>query len=167
VGLTEDELRDFVATSYGRIVAGLTLLCGSPGAAQDAVDEALARAWERSRSSTIESLPAWITTVATRVALGTLRRRQAERRAVERLLSQPRPSAVPAEVAAVDVRRALAALPARQREATVLRYYFDLDIEAIATALGVSSGTVKTSLFRARASLAATLDISEAVGNAN
>jgi len=43
----------------------MTLVCGSMPAAEDAVQEALARAWERSeRGQDIGSLPAWVTTVA-------------------------------------------------------------------------------------------------------
>jgi RNA polymerase sigma factor (sigma-70 family) len=67
----------------------------------------------------------------------------------------------PAEAGAVedriDVVAALAALPRRQREVTVLRYYLGLDVAEIAHALELNPGTVKTSLFRAREKLAATL----------
>ncbi|MGH2695773.1 MAG: sigma-70 family RNA polymerase sigma factor, partial [Actinomycetota bacterium] len=57
----------------------------------------------------------------------------------------------------LDVRRALHRLPARQREATVLRFYLGLDVEEVARAMGVSAGTVKTSLHRARGALARSL----------
>ena len=57
----------------------------------------------------------------------------------------------------VDVERALGTLPRREREVTVLRYYLDLDVAAIATTLRVSDGTVKTLLHRARRHLAAAL----------
>jgi RNA polymerase sigma factor (sigma-70 family) len=57
----------------------------------------------------------------------------------------------------IDVRRALAALPRRQREATVLRYYLGLDVAEVAAALDVTEGTAKTTLFRARQALAAAL----------
>ena len=55
---------------------------------------------------------------------------------------------------AVDVRRALKALPRRQRETAVLRYYLDLSTEEIAEAMGTSEGTVKSLLSKARAHLA-------------
>lgn len=57
----------------------------------------------------------------------------------------------------VDVQRAIARLPRRQREATVLRYFLGLDVREIATALGLSEGTIKTTLFRARQALARAL----------
>ena len=56
-----------------------------------------------------------------------------------------------------EVLAAIRALPARQREALVLRYYADLSEEEIARAMGISRGTVKSTLSRAVAALARTL----------
>jgi RNA polymerase sigma factor (sigma-70 family) len=53
----------------------------------------------------------------------------------------------------VDVERALAELPRRQREATVLRYYLGMDVKEIATAMQIREGTAKTTLHRARLAL--------------
>jgi RNA polymerase sigma-70 factor (ECF subfamily) len=55
------------------------------------------------------------------------------------------------------VTAALAGLPRRQREVTVLRYYLGMNVAETASALGVGEGTVKTSLHRARIALAAAL----------
>ncbi len=49
------------------------------------------------------------------------------------------------------------ALPRGQREATVLRYYLDLDVAEVAMALRVGEGTAKTTLHRARRALATAL----------
>jgi RNA polymerase sigma factor (sigma-70 family) len=67
-----------------------------------------------------------------------------------------------------DIERALRSLPRRQREATVLRYYLGMEISEIAGAMGVSAGTVKTQLFRARRALATALgeDDEEGVNDA-
>jgi RNA polymerase sigma factor (sigma-70 family) len=54
-----------------------------------------------------------------------------------------------------DVRTVLATLPERQRLVLFLRYYADLDYDAIATALGISSGTVGATLHAAHAALRA------------
>jgi RNA polymerase sigma factor (sigma-70 family) len=54
----------------------------------------------------------------------------------------------------MDLRRAVAALPRRQREATVLRYYLGLDVREIARVMGTPDGTTKSLLARARAALA-------------
>jgi RNA polymerase sigma-70 factor, ECF subfamily len=48
-------------------------------------------------------------------------------------------------------------LPRRQREVVVLHYFLDLAVDDIAAQLNVTSGTVKTSLHRARAALATVL----------
>jgi RNA polymerase sigma factor (sigma-70 family) len=53
-----------------------------------------------------------------------------------------------------EVIAALRALPARQREAVVLRYYLGLTEDQAAQAMNVSRGTVKSATSRGRAALA-------------
>ena len=156
----EERIEEFVSGEYRQVVATVELVCGSLAGAEDAVQEALARAWEHeARGYDIRSLPAWVTTVALNLARSQLRRRGTERRAQARLapLQRSVPDMPAAEGDAVAVRAALAALPRRQREVTVLHYYLDHSVAEIATALGISPGTVKSTLFRARAALAAAL----------
>jgi RNA polymerase sigma-70 factor (ECF subfamily) len=162
--LDEHSIRAFLATDYPKLVAGIALISGSRAAAEDAVQEALARAWERSeRGEQIESLKAWVTTVAVNQVRSGFRRLLAERRARQRSGSGGWPGAagglpsVPVAEQAVDIRRALMALPRRQREATVLRYYLDLDVAEVARALRINEGTAKTTLHRARRALAVAL----------
>lgn len=139
------------------------------------MEEALARAWERSeRGERIVSLRAWVFKVATNLVRSGFRRLAAERRAKALLERGGRHRAdglgqADASNDLVDLRRALAALPRRQREATVLRYYLDMDVREIAKALGVKLGTAKTTLFRARRALAQSLgehDVEEATDRA-
>jgi RNA polymerase sigma-70 factor, ECF subfamily len=133
----------------------VALVAGSRDAAEDAVQEALVRAWERpAGAERIDSLPAWVTRVSLNLAKSRLRRIRAEARARQRL---PIAEADAPGTAATDVERALATLPRRQREVTVLRYYLAMDLAEIAEVLGVTQGTVKTQLFRARRALAALL----------
>jgi RNA polymerase sigma factor (sigma-70 family) len=61
----------------------------------------------------------------------------------------------------VDVQRALLGLPRRQREVVILRYYLQLDTREVAAVLRVNEGTVKSTLFRARAALAGALGIDD------
>jgi RNA polymerase sigma factor (sigma-70 family) len=159
----DTEIEGFIATDYRRVVATVALVTGSRAAAEDAVQEALARAWEQSeKGKVIESLPAWVTTVSLNVARTGVRRFFAEQRARARL-QDPDASGpdVADHTATLDVRRALAGLTRRQREVTVLRYYGGLDVADIAGGLGISEGTVKTLLFRARAALVDALRIDD------
>jgi RNA polymerase sigma-70 factor, ECF subfamily len=165
--LDEHEIRRFVASDYVRLVNAMTLLGGSVQAAEDAVQEALARAWEASeRGHRIESLPAWVAAVARNLLRDRLRRLLREVSARRRLgaeLSERAPIAEAEDRA--DVVGALRALPPRRREVAVFHYYLDMDVADIARALGISEGTVKSSLHRAREALAATLADDEEVND--
>jgi RNA polymerase sigma-70 factor (ECF subfamily) len=57
-----------------------------------------------------------------------------------------------------DVRRAVAALSVRQRAVVVLTYWADLDPRTVADRLGISEGSVRRHLARARANLREALD---------
>ena len=156
----EVALREFLHTSYPRLVAGVALVCGSRPAAEDAVQEALLRAWERSeKGEEIDSLEGWVTTVALNLARSGLRRLRSERRARTRLDAST--VGEPPTADRIDVDRGLATLPRRQREVAVLRYYLQLSTREVASALELDEGTVKSTLFRARAALADALGIDE------
>ena len=64
---------------------------------------------------------------------------------------------VAAREASDRMARALETLPERQRAVVVLRHYQELSLEEIATTLGMSLGTVKSSLHRALHRMRATL----------
>jgi RNA polymerase sigma-70 factor (ECF subfamily) len=163
--LTELEIRDFLNRDYQRLVTALAYVSGSVPAAEDAVQEALARAWERSeRGARIDSLTAFVTTVARNLLRDRFRRLRVERRA-RRDLAEGIPDRSSPTVAAdrADLVRALAALPARQREVAVYHYVLDLDVLEIAGVLQVPEGTVKSALFRARHSLARALRVDDSL----
>jgi RNA polymerase sigma-70 factor (ECF subfamily) len=159
----EVALQEFLHTRYPRLVAAVALASGSRAAAEDAVQEALLRAWERSeKGDEIESLNAWVTTVALNLARSGLRRLRSERKARARLRGSGwSDDHAPSADRTVDVGRALATLPRRQREIVVLRYYLQMNTREVATALRINEGTVKSTLFRARAALADALGIDE------
>ncbi len=93
---------------------------------------------------------AWVRRVAIRDAV-----RAAKRTALATAFAEPAPASK-AE-ASLDVRAAVATLPAQQRAAVVLHYLHDLPVSEVAAVLGCSEGTAKTHLFRARAALRAEL----------
>ena len=164
--MDEAEIRWFLEKDYARLVNAMTILGGSRPAAEDAVQEALGRAWELSDGGGhIDSLPAWVTAAARNLLRDRIRRVMAERRARGRM--QVRESAgqamdVVAAERRADVARALASLPRRQREVAVFRYYLDLDVAEIATVLSVPEGTVRSTLHRARRSIARALAYDDA-----
>ena len=158
--LDDTTIREFLRDDYPRLVNAVALLTGDLPAAEDAVQEALVRAWIRSdRGDVIESLPAWVAVVAMNLTRSGWRRVTADRRARARLASVVADDS--RSVDRVDVQRALAGLPRRQRQIAVLRYFLQMDTREVADALGVSEGTVKNSLSKARDALAVTLQIDE------
>jgi RNA polymerase sigma-70 factor (ECF subfamily) len=153
--MDEAAIRRFVRWDYPKVVAAVAAVCGDRSQAEDAVQEALARAWDRGRRGLlIDSAPAWITTVAINVSRSAARSAARRRRTEERALEAP---VVGPPSESLDVLRAVAGLPRRQREAVVVRYFLGYDVAGTAAVLGVSEGTVKTLVFRARATLAARL----------
>lgn len=60
---------------------------------------------------------------------------------------------------AIDISAALAALPARQRAAIVLRHFCDLSVEETAELMSCSSGTVKSHTSRGLAALRSSLAV--------
>ncbi len=128
------------------------LLCGDRLLAEDATQEAFARALERWRR--LRDQPwagGWVTSTALNVV----------RRSLRRHAPMPAP---PVDVTslsdpdeAVDLWDAVRALPRRQQEAVVLHHVVDLSVADCALIMRCSEGSVKKHLSRARASLAAEL----------
>lgn len=151
-------IEDCIRSEYRRLVGAVTVVTGSPAAAEDAVQEAFARAWERSRrGETFTHLAGWVATVALNHARRGHRRRGAEERALVRLTAAPaRTARSTADVVTTEVavRAAVDRLSGRQREVVVLHHLLDVDVATTAALLGVSEGTVKSALHRARAHLA-------------
>jgi RNA polymerase sigma factor (sigma-70 family) len=140
----------WVSRTYTDVVRALALYCGDQGVAEDCAQEALFRLWRRHRA--LDDPRAWVFRCAFNIASSTFRRRAAERRAVKRSLASPTilPSPIERDL---DLQRGISALPDRQRQAILLRYLADLDIPAVALAMGCSPGTVKSHLTRGLASL--------------
>jgi RNA polymerase sigma-70 factor (sigma-E family) len=157
-GAPQTEASRVVTALYQEHALGLTRLAfvmlGDRHAAEDVVQDAfcgLYRAWDRLSDRDH--------------VLGYLRVSVVNgcRSAIRRNKRIPRPPGLPpapsAEADALlgeEQRAAVAALqrlPARQREALVLRYYADLPEQEIARAMGVSRGTVKSTTARGLAAL--------------
>jgi RNA polymerase sigma factor (sigma-70 family) len=145
----------FFRSEYPRLVGALGVAVG-PEAAADAVQEALLRANLRwSRVGRLDRPGAWVRRVALNLLIDDRRRRSRWSPVAE---PEPRPVADD-EVADLDLRRAIDALPPRQRLAVCLYYLLDQPVSAVADELGVSVGTVKRALHVARRTLRANLEV--------
>ncbi len=154
--MDETEIRLFLRDGYPRLVGAVALVTGDLPTAEDAVQEAIVRAWERTdRGEHIAALDRWVAAVAMNLSRSGLRHLRVERLARPRIVAPATIDALSDD--AMDVRRALAALPRRQREVAVLRFYLDLSTREIADAMRTSEGTVKSQLSKARAHLVAAL----------
>ena len=154
--MDRQRLETFVRAEYPRVVAAVGYACGDRAAAEDAVQEVLARLLQRELE--VENLRAWVAASAMNLVRSGARRRGAEGRAVERLLRRPTSAPAPPQEVGDTVLPLLRSLPLRQRQITALHYLLDMSVAEVATTLEVSEGTVKTQLHRARDALRARLD---------
>jgi RNA polymerase sigma-70 factor, ECF subfamily len=148
----EAEIERVYRRGYGRFLRVAVAILHDEPAAEEAVHDAFVRAL-RHRGGFRErgALEGWLW----RIVVNEARRR----RSLERRASPSAEGSSPAaewtgehrDASAVEA--IVAELPERQRLALFLRYYADLDYEAIATALGVKPGTVAATLHAARAAL--------------
>lgn len=139
--VVDGELELFIRQEYERLVAAVSVVTASPQLAEEAVQEALARAWERmDRGQHFEHLAGWVATVALNQARSGRRRRASERLAVERLdagrsgYSDNGLGTEHGVDTGMVVRSAVEGLARRQREAVVLYYLLDVDVATVATA---------------------------------
>ena len=146
----------FYQTSFGRLVGQIYAMCGNITEAQDCVQEAFVRAWDKRRSLNRDDAPeAWVRTVAYRLAVSRWRRSRQVSKLTDRSLHHSTPY-IP-DVEHVALSRALAELPADQRRAIVLYHLCDLSVADVAREVGAPTGTIKARLSRGRAALAVLL----------
>lgn len=135
-------------------------LTGNPDDAQDITSETFVRAWTAPEEPRMETVKAYLFTIAR-----NLHRKQWRRQSRLEILDEaiPDPAAQPDEAAANqdEFRRkleAVHALPELDREVLLLRAEQDLSYEDIAAVTGLSVAAAKVRVFRARAKLAALLN---------
>lgn len=151
-------VEECIRAEYDRLVGAVAVVCESFALAEEAVQEAFARAWERQqRGYHFDHLAGWVATVALNLARSGRRRRKVEDGALRTLARRPAPPREDPHAVDDVVRSAVDGLPRRQRDVVCLYYFLDLDVATVAQLLGVSDGTVKTALSRARARLAVEL----------
>jgi RNA polymerase sigma-70 factor (ECF subfamily) len=139
-------------SQFPRLVSLGVAMTGRRDIAHDLAQETMLRAhrhWDE--ISTYEVAAAWLHRVMVNLLIDHHRSRTAERSAVERVAAQPTHAD---DSPAIDRWYELVApLPPQQRAIVTLFYADDQSVEAIAGMLGISTGSVKASLFKARRSL--------------
>jgi RNA polymerase sigma-70 factor (ECF subfamily) len=154
----EEELAPLLLPAH-RLAVGMLL---DRELAEDAVQEAALRAWDRRRNRRPDTqLGPWFLGIV----VNRCRESRRSRWARVLRLAEPRGNAVsrPEENAAsrMDMRRALRGLPEKARLAVVLRYYLDLPSSEMAELLGCSENAAKVRVSRAVAALRAALNVPE------
>jgi RNA polymerase sigma-70 factor (sigma-E family) len=146
---------------YGSLVRMAAVLLGDVGAAEDVVQEsfiAVHAAWQRLRDIN-KAVP-----YLRRSVLNRSRSILRHRTVVDRNMPAGEPDMPSAEQGAIarlersEVVEALRSLPARQREALVLKFYLGLSEEGIAAAMKISTGAVKSHTSRGKAALRTALE---------
>jgi RNA polymerase sigma-70 factor, ECF subfamily len=150
----------FYAATYDSLCVQLYAHTGEMAEAQDVVQEAFCRAFDRWQTlSAYDDPVAWVRKVAWNLATSRWRRMRTAmafaRRHREEWVSEPDP-------VRLDLTQALAQLPQRQRQAVVLHYLGGLSLQEIATLTSAPIGTVKTWLRRARTKLDSLLEVRDA-----
>ncbi|MGA9594859.1 MAG: sigma-70 family RNA polymerase sigma factor [Acidimicrobiia bacterium] len=147
------DFSSFYRREYRAVTTLTMVLTRSHSAAEDIAQDAFLRAqrdWER--VGQFDNPEGWVRRVATNLAISRFRSMRAEAKALLRM--RPVRSATTMSVEAsefwADVRR----LPGRQAQVVALHYVEDRTVEDIAGILGITTGSVKTHLHRARETLA-------------
>ncbi|WP_224814899.1 RNA polymerase sigma factor [Hasllibacter sp. MH4015] len=133
-------------------------ILGEDAAADDVVQEVFLRIHDgRMRADPRARLTTWLYRVAINSAREQARKRRrvwGDAQAHDVLATIADPTADPTRLDRLrDLGRALAALPLRQREVVVLRYFEGFDTAETAEILGCRQGTVKAHLHRATRTL--------------
>lgn len=146
-----------VRTRSDALVRTARLLTGSWQTAEDLVQVALLRTWQRwDRLADTAAAEAYTRQIMVRLS-ATWWRRRWHGEVPTRSMPEVHHSVDLADAADVraDLAAALARLPVRQRATVVLRFYEDLSEQQTAAALGCSAGTVKSNASRGLAKLRA------------
>ncbi|NUP49123.1 MAG: SigE family RNA polymerase sigma factor [Catenulispora sp.] len=153
----DSEFDDFYRGTSHRLLQYAYAMTGDLGTAQDIVQEAYIRAWQRwSRVRRYDRPEGWLRLVVVRMATDRWRRLGVARRAGAKAWEPGAAVAPPSEDTVLLV-RALRGIREQERRAVVLHYLLDLPVSEIALETGAAEGTVKSWLSRGRAALAAEL----------
>jgi RNA polymerase sigma-70 factor (sigma-E family) len=146
--------RDYVTSRSGSLLRTAYLLTRNLADAEDLVQAALAKtylAWDRIQDR--NALDGYVRRAMVNTHISWWRRRRLEEYPTDEVPDRAIIDHAGDSEISEALRRALDRLPGRMRAAVVLRYYEDMSEAEIADVLGVSLGTVKSTVSRAVAKL--------------
>lgn len=153
--LTRDDVkREIYLAHYGRLAGWCAHLVADADLGHEIATEAFIRLLARWRA--VDDPRPWLYMTATNLIRDHWRRLGRERRALRRVAAEPT-----AEATDTGIRDLVERLPERLRTVVLLHYYADLPVREVAAVLGKPEGSVKRSLFDARARLLAALEDSK------
>ena len=153
-GLDDPTFRDYVRERSRSLLRTAYLLTGNTADAEDLVQSALAKtylAWDRIEDR--GALDTYVRRAMVNTHISWWRRRRVEEFPTADIPEQAVADHAVSSDLQETLRRAIDRLPERMRAAVMLRYYDDMTEAEIAEVLGVSLGTVKSTVSRAVAKL--------------
>ncbi len=153
-GIDDPAFRDYVRARSRALLRTAYLLTGNLADAEDLVQSALAKtylAWDRIEDR--GALDGYVRRAMVNTHISWWRRRRVEEFPTDDIPDQAVADHAGSSDLQETLRRAIDRLPQRMRAAVVLRYYEDMTEAEVAEVLGVSLGTVKSTVSRAVAKL--------------
>ena len=153
-GIDDPAFRDYVRARSRALLRTAYLLTGNRADAEDLVQSALAKtylAWDRIEDR--GALDGYVRRAMVNTHISWWRRRRVEEYPTDEIPDHAVADHTVSSDMQETLRRAVDRLPQRMRAAVTLRYYEDMTEAEIADVLGISLGTVKSTVSRAVAKL--------------
>ncbi|HXB48541.1 MAG TPA: SigE family RNA polymerase sigma factor [Streptosporangiaceae bacterium] len=161
VGPADDPaFRDYVRARRQALLRTAYLLTGNLADAEDLVQSALAKtylAWHRIEDRS--AIDSYVRRAMVNTQISWWRRRRLEEFPTDEIPDQVAVDYPVSTDVQESLRRAIDRLPQRMRAAVMLRYYEDMTEAEVAEVLGVSVGTVKSTVSRAVAKLRTDIEL--------
>jgi RNA polymerase sigma-70 factor (ECF subfamily) len=153
-GALESAFQLVLARYQDKVYRLCCALLRDPTAAEDAAQESLVRIWKAIGSyDQRASLSTWIYAITRNRCLTAIERRREQASLSEEAVETEAPGGESFDDSEL-LRELVDLLPERYRRTLTLFYYEDRSVSEVASMLAMPEGTVKTTLFRARAALA-------------
>jgi RNA polymerase sigma-70 factor (sigma-E family) len=153
-GQRDAEFREYVATRGRALLRSAYLLTGNLADAEDLVQSALAKTYQAwARIEDLGALDGYVRRAMVNTHISWWRKRRLEEFPTDEIPDRPVADHAGDSDLHDSLRRAIDRLPQRMRAAVLLRYFEDMTEAEVADVLGVSQGTVKSTVSRAVAKL--------------